>query len=68
MFGQDCPLVGGWFPFADRLIFPLWRGAEMYIPLWHFGMVKNMELEGGGFMVGKHAYLTINCEADLVEE
>jgi polyisoprenoid-binding protein YceI len=33
-----------------------------------FGMAKTMELENGGFMVGRHAYLTINAEADLVEE
>jgi polyisoprenoid-binding protein YceI len=33
-----------------------------------FGMLSNMELEQGGFMVGKHAYLTLNAEADLVEE
>jgi polyisoprenoid-binding protein YceI len=32
-----------------------------------FGMLTNMELEHGGFMVGKHAYLTLNAEADLVE-
>ncbi len=33
-----------------------------------FGMTANLELEHGGFMVGKHAYLTIDSEADLVEE
>ncbi|HUJ89217.1 MAG TPA: YceI family protein [Syntrophorhabdales bacterium] len=33
-----------------------------------FGMLTNMELEHGGFMVGKYAYLTLNAEADLVEE
>ncbi len=33
-----------------------------------FGMTTNLELEHGGFMVGKHAYLTINAEADLVEK
>jgi polyisoprenoid-binding protein YceI len=33
-----------------------------------FGMLANLELEHGGFMVGKHAYLTLNAEADLVEE
>ncbi len=33
-----------------------------------FGMMTNMELENGGCMVGRHAYLTINAEADLVEE
>lgn len=33
-----------------------------------FNMLKNLELEHGGFMVGKHAYLTIDAEADLIEE
>ena len=33
-----------------------------------FSMLTNLELEHGGFMVGKHAYLTLNAEADLVEE
>ena len=33
-----------------------------------FGMTRNLGIEDGGFMVGKHAYLTINVEADLVEE
>ncbi|MEW6658910.1 MAG: YceI family protein [Thermodesulfobacteriota bacterium] len=33
-----------------------------------FGMVFNMEMEHGGFMVGKHVYLTLNAEADLLEE
>jgi polyisoprenoid-binding protein YceI len=33
-----------------------------------FGLTRNMEIERGGFMVGKHAYLTINVEADLTEE
>jgi polyisoprenoid-binding protein YceI len=34
----------------------------------NFGMVTNMPIEAGGFMVGKYAYLTINAEVDLVEE
>ena len=33
-----------------------------------FGMMFNAEMEHGGFMVGKHAYLTLNAEVDLVEE
>ena len=33
-----------------------------------FGMVFNMEMEHGGFMAGKHAYLTLNAEVDLLEE
>jgi len=33
-----------------------------------FGMFFNMEMEHRGFMVGKHVYLTLNAEADLLEE
>jgi polyisoprenoid-binding protein YceI len=33
-----------------------------------FDMMFNAEMENGGFMVGKHAYLTLNAEVDLVEE
>jgi polyisoprenoid-binding protein YceI len=33
-----------------------------------FGMTFNTEMEHGGFMVGKHAYLTLHAEVDLVEE
>ena len=33
-----------------------------------FGMVFNLELEHGGFMVGRQVYLTLNAEVDLVEE
>lgn len=33
-----------------------------------FGMVFNMEMEHGGFMVGRHVHLTLNAEVDLVEE
>jgi polyisoprenoid-binding protein YceI len=33
-----------------------------------FGMVFNMEMEHGGFMAGKHVYLTLNAEVDLMEE
>ena len=33
-----------------------------------FGMTTNLEQEHGWFMVGKHAYLMINAEADLVAE
>jgi polyisoprenoid-binding protein YceI len=32
-----------------------------------FGMVWNMPLESGGWLVGKYAQLTINAEADLEE-
>jgi polyisoprenoid-binding protein YceI len=31
-----------------------------------FGMQTNLEIENGGFMVGKHLLLTINSEADLI--
>ena len=52
----------------DRLYTTFGFRAEARINREDFGMVKNMELEDGGFMVGKHVYVTINCEADLVEE
>ena len=42
--------------------------AETRINREDFGMTFNTELENGGFMVGKHVYLTINAEVDLVEE
>ncbi len=32
-----------------------------------FGMMKKMDIENGGFMVGKHFFLTIDVEADLHE-
>jgi len=52
----------------DRLYTTFGFMAKTMVNREEFGMVKNMELEDGGFMVGKHAYLTINCEADLTEE
>jgi polyisoprenoid-binding protein YceI len=52
----------------DRLYTTFGFKAETRINREDFGMVKNLDLEDGGFMVGKHAYLTVNCEADLVEE
>ena len=42
--------------------------AETRINREDFGMVFNTEMEHGGFMVGKHVYLTLNTEVDLVEE
>jgi polyisoprenoid-binding protein YceI len=42
--------------------------AETKINREDFGMDWNTELEQGGFMVGKHVYLTLEAEADLVEE
>jgi polyisoprenoid-binding protein YceI len=41
--------------------------AETRINREDFGMVFNTEMEHGGFMVGKHVYLTLNAEADLAE-
>lgn len=32
-----------------------------------FGILTNMEIESGGFMVGKHLFLTLNTEADLLD-
>ena len=51
----------------DRLYTTFGFRAEVRVNREDFGMARNMELEDGGFMVGKHAYLTIDCEADLVE-
>ncbi len=42
--------------------------AETRINREDFGMVFNMEMEHGGFMAGKHVYLILNAEVDLVEE
>jgi polyisoprenoid-binding protein YceI len=42
--------------------------AETRINREDFGMTFNTELEHGGFMVGKHVYLTINAEVDLGAE
>jgi hypothetical protein len=52
----------------DRLYTTYGFQAKAMINREEFGMRKTMELENGGSMVGKHAYLTINAEADLVEE
>ncbi len=42
--------------------------AETRVNREDFGMVWNAEMEHGGFMVGKHVYLTLHAEADLVAE
>jgi len=42
--------------------------AETVINREDFGMVFNTPMENGGFMIGKHVYLTLNVEADLVKE
>lgn len=52
----------------DRLYTSFGFKAETRVNREDFGMDRNLDLEDGGFMVGKHAYLTINCEADLLEE
>jgi polyisoprenoid-binding protein YceI len=52
----------------DRMYTTFGFQATTRINREEFGMLSNMELEQGGFMVGKHAYLTLNAEADLVEE
>ncbi|HEY3278025.1 MAG TPA: YceI family protein [Syntrophorhabdaceae bacterium] len=51
----------------DRLYTTFGFQATTRVNREDFGMTKSMDLENGGFMVGKHAYLTINAEADLVE-
>jgi polyisoprenoid-binding protein YceI len=50
----------------DRLYTTYGFRAEAQINREDFGMFKSLDLENGGFMVGKHAYLTINAEADLI--
>jgi polyisoprenoid-binding protein YceI len=52
----------------DRLYTTYGFKGETRVNREDFGMTRNLELEAGGFMVGKHAYLTINIEADLAEE
>jgi len=42
--------------------------AKTVINREDFGMTFNMEMEHGGFMVGKHIHLTLNAEVNLVEE
>jgi len=42
--------------------------AETMINREDFGMVWNTEMEHGGVMVGKHAYIRLDSEADLAEE
>jgi len=33
-----------------------------------FGLLTNMEIENGGFMVGKHFAITLSSEADLLDD
>jgi polyisoprenoid-binding protein YceI len=42
--------------------------AETKINREDFGMVWNAEMEHGGFMIGRHVYITLNAEVDLAEE
>ncbi len=42
--------------------------AQVMINREDFGMVWNTEMEYGGVMVGKHVYITLDAEADLVAE
>jgi polyisoprenoid-binding protein YceI len=55
------------FQDEDRLYTTYGFHAKTMVNREEFGMMTNLELEYGGFMVGKHAYLTINAEADLEE-
>jgi polyisoprenoid-binding protein YceI len=41
--------------------------AEAMINREDFGMVWNTAMERGGVMVGRHAYIRLNVEADLAE-
>ena len=51
----------------DRMYTTWGFQAKTMVNREDFGMVKRIEVENGGLMVGRHAYLTINSEADLVE-
>jgi polyisoprenoid-binding protein YceI len=42
--------------------------AQTMINREDFNMVWNTEMEHGGVMVGRHIYITVDSEADLVEE
>jgi polyisoprenoid-binding protein YceI len=42
--------------------------AETVINREDFGIRFNTAMGNGGFMVGKHVYLTLNVEADLLED
>ena len=52
----------------DRMYTTFGFRARTRINREDFGMTTIVELENGGCMVGRHAYLTIDCEADLLEE
>ena len=52
----------------DRIYTTYGFRARTVVNREDFGMMTNMELEYGGCMVGKLAYLTIDAEADLIEE
>lgn len=56
------------FQDEDKLYTTYGFQAKTRVNREDFGMTANLELEHNGFMVGKHAYLTINAEADLAEE
>ncbi len=55
------------FQDEDKLYTTYGFRAETRLNREDFGMTTNLAIEEGGFMVGKHAYLTINVEADLAE-
>jgi polyisoprenoid-binding protein YceI len=52
----------------DRLYTTYGFQAKTLVNREDFGLMTNLEIENRGFMVGKHAHLTINAEADLIEE
>lgn len=51
----------------DRLYTTYGFQAKTLVNREDFGLTTNLPIEKGGFMVGKHAYLVINAEADLEE-
>lgn len=50
----------------DRLYTTYGFRATTQLNREDFGMRTNLEIENGGFMVGKHLLLTLNAEADLL--
>jgi polyisoprenoid-binding protein YceI len=52
----------------DRLYTTYSLRATVMVNREDFGMTRNLEIENKGVMVGKHAYLTIDAKADLVDE
>ena len=55
------------FQDEDRMYTTYGFRAKTRVNREDFGMTTNLGIENGGFMVGKHAYLTIDVEGDLAD-